>query len=434
MFYPHKKTNQFLKGIFMKKTVSTLALLSFSVFSTANAYDVVSRYKIIDDKLKTESMMRPFGHDFIFDFNVTLNKNLMDVVNDASEASKKPNSTEQLAAAQSLLYKYENTEQTIKLNFALGIPIFSFTVKDVNIKPNFRVLADVGANVGIRRETLTTQDMLDLFGEELPAEVEAIILGKAITPGSPILTAADCNVLTQPQKTACQALATQYSNVVYPDSSIPNLLFMIKGDAKVGLFNDYTYGEHFFGNWNLYGLWRVDHFQRLSKEIIATGGKVDLPAKDNMETTLQTDYKLGYKNANYTAALALEEIKIAKLTDRKEGSKEHVYGYDPLIRMHADATYKFSAFGVRPFVGMHKRSGYGFSDGLYLGSDIGAYVWGDRLGLQLKGMFDKQYFTLNPRLKLWFMQFEYSLKQPMKSKDGDVKLSAIHTVDLRFFF
>ena len=118
----------------------------------------------------------------------------------------------------------------------------------------------------------------------------------------------------------------------------------------------------------------------------------------------------------------------------KDGSKELSYGYSPLMRVHADALYRFSVLSLNPFLGFHQRSGYAFADGMYVGADAGAHVWGDRLGLQLRGMLDKQYVTISPRMKLWLMQLEYSLKAPLKSMDGDVKLSALQSIDLRFFF
>jgi hypothetical protein len=132
--------------------------------------------------------------------------------------------------------------------------------------------------------------------------------------------------------------------------------------------------------------------------------------------------------------VGVEELKLAIMSERKAESKEHVYGYDPLIRVHGQAQFRLSAFSFEPFAGVHKRSGYGFADGVYVGSAVGAHLWGDRLGLSLRGMLDKQYFTINPRIKLWLMQLDYSLKNPVKSKDGDVKLSAIHSIDFRLFF
>ncbi|MFA6237495.1 MAG: hypothetical protein WC635_09235 [Bacteriovorax sp.] len=414
------------------KTLTVTSLLALFA-SNAISYDVVDRYKLIDDKLKTEQMLRPYGHDFFLDVGAALNKNVTDFVDDVKKANDFQGSdAAKLANAQAVLAKYDKTEQTVKLNVALGIPVFSFSIGQLKVQPNIRVYADGGANIGIRSETLTTAMVLDLINVELPAELKAAVLAQAITPGGDIL-APICPTLTDPGAVLiCNANIGKY---FYPtDLNAPDMLLYAKIDGRVGLFNEYTYGEHYFGNWNLYALSRTDVFQRVNANMIAKGSKVDLPAKKNTELALQTDYRLGYKNSNYRVFASVEDLKLSQMKDREAGSKELSYEYDPLMRIHADALYRFSAFSLNPFTGFHKRKGYGFADGLYLGADAGAHVWGDRLGLQLRGMFDKQYFTISPRMKLWIMQLEYSLKNPLKSTDGDVKLSAIHSIDFRLFF
>lgn len=406
---------------------SLLSLAATNVLS----YDVVDRFKLIDDKLKTEQMLRPIGHDFFLDFGAALNKNATDVVTDISDAGKVAG--DKVAAAQAVLLKYDKTEQTIKLNIALGFPIFRFSAWDLKVQPNIRAFADAGANLGIRSETLTPQLLLSLINIDIPTELKNQILATTYTGGDDLLKTSVCNGLGDPSaKVVCLANQGKY---FYPtNTSIPNLMLFAKIDAKVGLYNDYTYGEHFFGNLNFYGLSRTDIFQVINSNMIAAGSKIELPKTKNTETTLQADYRLGYKNDNYKVFASVEELKLSKMKERQAGSKELSYGYDPLLRVHADAMYRFSVLTLNPFLGFHKRSGYGFADGMYLGADAGAYVWGDRLGLQLRGMFDKQYITISPRMKLWLLQLEYSLKAPLKSIDGDVKLSALQSIDLRLFF
>ena len=216
--------------------------------------------------------------------------------------------------------------------------------------------------------------------------------------------------------------------------SEPTMTLLAKVDAKAGFFNDYTYGEHFFGHFNLYGMGRADLYQYVTGSQIAKGDSIDTPKEMNTEVTLQTDYRFGYKNSNYSAFASFEELKLAKMSDAKAGSKGHTYEYDPLLRLHADAMFRTDNLSIQPFAGVHKRAGYGFANGVYLGTSFGAHVWKDRLGLQLRGMIDKQYFTITPRMKLWLMQLEYSLKTPMSATDGDVKLTALHSVDFRIFF
>jgi hypothetical protein len=375
-------------------------------------------------------MLRPIGHDFFLDFGAALNKNATDVVTDISDAGKVAG--DKVAAAQAVLLKYDKTEQTIKLNIALGFPIFRFSAWDLKVQPNIRAFADAGANLGIRTDVLTTQDLINLFPSEVPADLKTFI--GTLTTGDDVIFECNLSTLSVSTKAFCATQPT--GKYIIPDlsSAVPNLALFAKLDAKVGLFNDYSYGEHFFGNLNLYGLSRTDIFQRVTKDMIAAGSKIELPSEKNTETSLQADYRLGYKNDNYKVFASVEELKLSKMKERQSGSKELSYGYDPLLRVHADAMYRYSVLTLNPFLGFHKRSGYGFADGMYLGADAGAYVWGDRLGLQLRGMFDKQYITISPRMKLWLLQLEYSLKAPLKSMDGDVKLSALQSIDLRLFF
>ncbi len=430
----------------MKRSLLLKGIFGALIALNANAYDVVDRFKLIEDKLKTENMLRPFGHDFLIDINASMNKNVMDFVDEVKKASEASGATAQLNAANAVLTKYDKTEQSARVNVNIGIPIFSFTAFDVNVRPNIRANVDFGTNLGIRAEQLTQQAIIDLFSDDIPAELKTIISGNnffadckaqttSTTYGSNTCDVVEyCRTLSNPIISNYCA-AQPLNRYVFPtNQAVPNFALFAKLDAKVGIFNDFTSGEHFFGYWNLYGLSRTDIFQKVTASQVASGQEIELPDPKNTETTLQTDLKFGYKNANYSAALSVEELKISEMSDRKVGSKAQTYGYDPLIRLHADALFRLSAFSLQPFAGFHKRSGYGFGDGVYVGADAGAHVWGDRLGLMFRGMLDKQYLTLTPRIKLWLMQLEYSAKAPLKSSDGDVKLSAIHSLDIRFFF
>ncbi|MDO9182105.1 MAG: hypothetical protein Q7U04_06840 [Bacteriovorax sp.] len=411
-----------------------------ATISNAFSYDVVDRYKLIDDKLKTEEMLEPIGHDFFLDVGATANKNLTSFIDDIQKASKfEGTSQAKLTNAQTVLAKYDKTEQTVKVNLALGFPIFRFSIGDLKIQPNVRVFADVGANIGIRSDKITADTIFDLINIELPATLKTVIRGgfNSYVKGDDILApASNPNLCTTSGfditvQTACLDSKAKY---FFPDTTVPDMFLFAKVDGRVGIYNDYTYGEHFFGNWNIYGLSRTDIFQRVNSSMIANGTKIDLPKKKNTEMALDTDFRVGYNNANYRVFASVEDMKLSKLKDRSSESKALSYGYDPLMRLHAEAVFRLSALSLTPFVGFHKRAGYGFSDGMYAGADAGAHVWGDRLGLQLRGMADKQYITLSPRLKLWLLQLEYSLKKPLKSMDGDVKLSALHSIDLRLFF
>jgi hypothetical protein len=426
-----------------EKMKSARALALGSLFAlnltTLHAYDVVNRYKIIDDKLKTETMLRPIGHDFFFDVGASMNKNITDVIDDVDKASKvQGTDAEKITEANRVLAKYDKTEQTVKVNVGLGFPLPSFSAWDVKFKPNFRALVDVGANIGIRNQKLNNQDLINLFRDQLPTELQTFLLNVdlASLSGQDIRTVClnQFPSTSSPANIYCQALEVGKYKVPAIGSTDPTMTLLAKADAKVGFFNDYTYGEHFFGEFNLYGMGRADLYQFITGTQIAKGDSIESPKKMNTEVTLQTDYRLGYRNTNYSVFAGVEELKITKLKDAKEGAKAQSYGYDALMRVHADATFRANALSIQPFVGVHKRAGYDVADGVYAGTNLGAFVWGDRLGLQLRGMVDKQYLTISPRVKLWLMQLEYSVKKPLKATDGDVKLTALHSIDFRIFF
>lgn len=409
-----------------------IASLLVSGMASAKTYDVTKRYQIIDDKLKTEAMLRPIGEDFFIDLGASMNKNVFDFIDDVTKAADK----EDINEANAVLLKYEKTEQTVKINANLGFPLPSFTAFNVKFKPNFRVHADVGANAGVRSQQLSKEDILNFFKEDLPAEVRQFILNLDLaTYGGQDLRVV-CNSETDPVILQyCQdniPLNKYFIPTLNQKDPVINLL--AKADVKAGFFNSWTKGEHFFGEWNLYGMGRADLYQFVTGTQIAAGDKIEKPEELNTEVTLQTDFRFGYKNTNYSIFAGVEEVKISEMKKRKEGSKEHTYGYDALMRLHAEALFRTENLSIKPFAGVHKRSEYDLTDGWYTGVDLGGHVWGDRLGIMMRGMVDNSYFTLSPRLKIWLIQLEYSLKTPVKKEIEDVKLSTLHSVDFRIFF
>ena len=155
----------------------------------------------------------------------------------------------------------------------------------------------------------------------------------------------------------------------------------------------------------------------------------------NKNTTLNAvaDFKYGYRNGRLRGWASVEEVKLAEVSDRKAEAGTLIYGTNPLFRLHGEYIYRFAGFSVKPFVGMHKREGYDFDDGLYVGSDLGFHVWGDRIGVRGRAMVDKEHLTLSPQLKLWLFHVDYMLKAPISSEVNGVKPATVHSVNIRFF-
>lgn len=425
------------------KKMSWLLLATLASGTAQASYDVMERYKLLEDKIKTEDMLRPFGHDFLLDVNATANKNLLDFVDDMDKMTKVTGTeTQKVDQAISILSKWNNTEQTLRGNLNLGIPLFSFNAWGIKFAPDLRVSVLLGANLAIQSETITADTISSLFGQDMPDTIKTVmnsptLLG-SLTKGDDIVKKAlDTNVITDPaQRAVAQGFVGKY---FWPGNTSPIVSAYAKLDGKGGLLVNMEKktdeDQKWFGYVNLYGMARTDYKVKITAaSLVNDKGLTDQVKDANTQVHLMTDLKLGYQWFNYSLAGVLEEIKISTFSDRKDKGGDLRYKTPMLVRLHGDAEYKYSVLTLSPFLGVHKRSGYDFMDGVYGGADLGAHVWGKRLGLQFRTMLDNNYLTLSPRLKLWLMQLEYSLKKPISEKVDGMKVSTLHSLDFRLFF
>ena len=421
----------------MKPTIKTYLRLLFLVIgifylAEAQSANVVDRYTLLEDKFRTVEMLRAPGHDFLIDISAWLNKDVQDVIDEAEGLSKTPGSdTDKLNAATAFLAKYNKTEQTLRANFDFGIPLFSFTAWGVKIVPDIRFGLNLGFHLGIESRPLTVADIASLVPAQF-AEVAACGLNPSA--GDDIIQLyidSSCSDANE------EAAATPFLNKYFwpTNPATPSLFPYIKGEAHAGFLVNWMKGENWFGHVRLYGLGRSDVTVRVTADTLAENADtVELPEEDNTTINITNDIQVGYTRDKMTGFVAVNEIKIAEMSENRAKGGEVHYGFDPLIRLHGEYEMELAFFDLKPFVGVHKRKAYGIDEGLYAGAEIGAYVWGDRLGLMFRGMLDTEHITFTPRAKLWFAQLEYNLKVPVKSDADGVKPSSLHSLDFRLFF
>jgi hypothetical protein len=406
-----------------------ICLLGLFLTMNSMAYDVVNRFKLIDDNFKTDKMLRPFGHDFLIDLNILFSDKIFDVVGDASDAAKASTNAEKTVLANSLLLKYNNTEQNGVADVTLGIPLPRFSPWNVKIVPNFRANVRLGSLMAVTSQVIDINNFLEL----LPSDI-------TIT-GTPTLPAAGTDIADAllAQGVISQADRDKYTGkfTMPAGGTTPNILVYGKLEGKGGLFNQYTKGKY-FGTFNSYVHYRRDCRIRLTAASIANDvDPLDACKDGNTQVDVSIDYSIGYKFKYLNTYLSVEEVKLLNLKEEKNEVgvvKPLLGGNDPLIRLHADSKFSFLLFDLQPFVGLHKRSGYDLGDGYYLGADLRASVWKDRLALRFRSMIDSEHLTISPLLKVWFMQFEYMLKNPIGSDIEGIKAPTIHAANVRFFF
>jgi len=421
----------------MKPSIKTYIRLLFLVvgvlfLAEAQSANPVERYTLLEDKFRTIEMLRNPGHDFFIDVSAWLNADVQDVIDEAEGLSKTPgNTTDKINAATNFLNKYNKTEQTLRINLDFGIPIFSFTAFGVKFIPDFRFGFNLGFHLGIEQRAITIADIASL----VPAEFSEIAsCGLSVVAGADIVQQyIDAACSDANEEAAAQQHVGKY---FWPtNGATPSLFPYIKGEGHAGFLVNWIKGENWFGHVNLYALGRSDVALIVTADTLARNADtVDLPKEDNTTINATSDIQVGYTQNNMTGFVSINEIKMATVTDNKAKGGEVNYGFDPLIRVHGEYAMELAFFDLKPFAGVHKRKAYGFSDGLYAGAELGAYVWEDRLGLMVRGMLDTEHFTFTPRAKLWFAQLEYNLKLPIKSEIDGVKPSSLHSLNFRLFF
>lgn len=426
----------------MKKLV--LAGMLTTVMSQGlMAYDIVDRAKLVDDRFKTLEMMNPIGHDFFINIDAALTKDITELQDDMSKLEDIDDTQsieDQIADANEALEKYYNNEQVIRANLGLGTPLPSFTAFDTKIKPNFRVKAGVFAMLTPSSSPISLTALIDNL-EEVPADLRTALTGclsdGGLTNGTKLL--AFCRDNGHITSTQYNIVVAQYPGVedVEFQSSIsttsvdgPAIDVYAKVEAKVGFFNTYERGEHFFGDFNLYALVRQDIHRRADALLMLSGG-ADVEYAENQKTNLALDYSLGYKNDNYHVKLALEE---AKLYEMKADDADLNWGDNMLMRLHAQADYKLSFVKLSPYLGSHSRDGYGLGDAYYLGADWGAMAWDDRLGLMFKTQMDKEHYTLGLKAKIWVLQLDLISKMARADEIDGIKIGDYYGGNIRLFF
>ena len=425
------------KSILTKAALATLMVGQLGYAADAD-YDVLKRFRLMEDKFQTQEFLREPGHDFLIDMSVYANTDLMEVVGDVSDAEDENEAIE-------VLNDYADTEQNLRVNVEVGVPLPSFNAFKGKISPSVRLGVNVGSLLGIGDEDIE----IDTFISAVPGDadlkqvleenIDQNVLNNIIGGTAGYQTVTDLASTLGLSGAEEQALRDAIGGEVIPfagsGSTAPVIDAYVKADVTAGLNLDYKNEKH-FGNVSLYGLYRADIRRILDQKVISGDAEIiDSDTLDqNMTLFAMADLTYGFHwLSDFRTMFKISDIKIATVVDSDSGQLPY---YEPEIgyRMHTDYSFKLSNMMIRPFVGFHMRDGYDFADGVYAGTDVKLHVWKERIALNLRGMVDSEHLTLTPRFRLGFMDFMYSLKQPITSEVKGVEIATIHSVNFRLHF
>ncbi|MEH0861301.1 hypothetical protein [Halobacteriovorax sp. DPLXC-1] len=425
------------KSILTKAALATLMVGQVAYAADAD-YNVLDRFRLMEDKFQTQEFLREPGHDFLIDMSVYANTDIMELASDVSDA-------EDSTAAAEVLSEYADTEQNLRVNVEVGVPLPSFSAFKGTISPSVRLGVNVGSLIGIGEEDIESDTLIAAIpgNAELKTALEGKLTNSIVqtiitTPGYDTDNLATDLGLSASEKAALEdALGGPSTVIPFAGSGQTAAIIdaYVKADVTAGLNFDYK-NENHFGGLSLYGLYRADVRRVLDQDAIAgDGDAIDTENLDqNMTLYAMADITYGFNwLTNFRTMFKIQDIALATIIESDEG---YLPIYEPEVgyRMHTDYSFDLSNLKLRPFVGFHMRDGYDFADGVYAGTDVMLHVWKQRIALTLRGMVDSEHLTLTPRFKLGFMDFMYSLKQPITSEVKGVEIATIHSVNFRLHF
>ncbi len=425
----------------MQAKLITLLFLIILVFSSPALVRAktspLDRYRLIEDRYRTFDRLTGQGRDFLFQIGAAANLEVFDILDDIDAADKVSGDAAKVEAYQGVLEKYDNYEQIARITLDLAGPLPSFSLGSLAVRPALRVKGEFGANIHIREGEITADTVRALFSDAPAATKNKLstLTDAQVQDFSGLVLESleDAGLINSAERTL---LATQIGDLPVSSLSDPSLAAYTKLDARTGIDFALSHAKY-FGGLFIYGLHRTDiNKQAFASQLVTNSDVLDLPKNKNSQVLLMTDLQIGHDFDWIRAFFSLEELKLATLSDSVAKGGDLFYGADPLIRLHAEKDFSlWSIVRSRAFLGLHKRSGYKVSEGIYGGMDAGAYFWNDRIATITRLMFDKEHFSLSPRVKLYLMQLEYGLKLPLKSRlDDGLKVSTIHSANVRFFF
>ena len=214
------------------------------------------------------------------------------------------------------------------------------------------------------------------------------------------------------------------------DTGINTILqSFIKFDAKLGV-HALFFAEKYFAEMALYQTQRHDLWKTLTRDqIIQQGTLIRYGDLDKKTNYYFTDLKLGLRDQHKTLTLAVREWELAK---KRDPGKALLVEYKPMWELQLRGHLMWGEMKLDPILGWHFRNQtfYSASDGLYLG----AYVKGKNSPLYFTGLLNLNFLTLVPSLDLGFFHASYSLKAPLENPQKNLWLTAIHSLQVVFYF
>ena len=416
------------------------------------SYDAVDRLQLLEDRFKLQESLSPIGHDFALDTRLTIGGEIFDLVDDINEiqtlADSQAGGNENQIQAKftELTQTWSGREFVGRYTLDAGIPLFKFKAWGLKFTPELlRFQLGATAVVGINEEVISKEDVISFLPDGVPQALQDVILSldfnnasdnqdlalfisQEIRAGNVQGVRGELNLN---EYAGLVTISPELKNALTVGQKLPAAEIYAKVESKIGPQVAWE-GKHFFGHAALYGLGRMDYqFNIAASNVENMTDALNIPQTIE-EWNMAVDASVGYRNANYQVVASLNEVKLFNVQESENA--DLTYENPMMVKIQADARFKpYSFLNLNAYGGVHKREGYDFMDGVYVGASSGLHVWKERLGINLRTQLDQDHLTLTPNLKFWIMQIDGMYKVPIASERDGVENSPAYSINLRFF-
>ena len=117
------------------------SLMALGSLQQAKSYDVMKRFSLVNDRIKTYRSLDVYNKGFYFDLNLSLNTTLMNLVKEVKGVSD-------IASANNFIQNNNGTEQGFGTYTATGLKLPKFKLFRVRFTPILQFEGGVGTNMG----------------------------------------------------------------------------------------------------------------------------------------------------------------------------------------------------------------------------------------------------------------------------------------------
>ena len=121
--------------------VFLISLIGLNPFQSAKSYDVLKRFSLINDRMKTYRSLDVYNKGFYYDLNLSLNTTLMNLVSEVKGVNSN-------AEALTFIQNNNGTEQGFSAYTGTGLKLAKFKLFRVRFTPILQFDGSVGTNMG----------------------------------------------------------------------------------------------------------------------------------------------------------------------------------------------------------------------------------------------------------------------------------------------